>query len=119
MLSFPAALNVYICTKPTDMRKSFDTLASLTREVLHQNPMSGHIFVFFNKRRNRIKLLYWDKYGYCIFIKRLEEGRFHIYNWDNTSHASYVTEPKELGLILDGIDLSRARKQKRFSVGNP
>jgi len=118
MLNYPASVNVYICTKPTDMRKSFDTLAALTRDVLFQNPLSGHIFVFFNKNRNRVKLLYWDKYGYCIFIKRLEQGRFHIYDWDNVSHSSYITDPKELTLILDGVDLSRARKRKRFSLAS-
>lgn len=116
MLSFPAAVNVFICTRPTDMRKSFDTLAALTRDVLYQDPMSGHIFVFFNKRRNRMKLLYWDKFGFCLFIKRLEQGRFHVYNWDNTTHASYVTEPRQLNLILDGIDISMARKRKRFGL---
>ena len=114
MLTFPAALEVFICTNPTDMRKSFDSLASLTREVLNQNPLSGHLFVFFNRRRNLVKTLYWDKHGYCIFIKRLEKGTFHLYDWNNTSHSSYVTDPKELSLILDGVDLSGAKRRQRF-----
>ena len=90
MLSFPQSVEVYICTQPTDMRKSFDSLSALTRDVLKQNPLSGQLFVFFNRGRNRVKVLYWDKYGFCIFLKRLEQGRFHLYDWNNTSHSSYI-----------------------------
>jgi transposase len=116
MLSLPQSIDVFICTQPTDMRKSFDTLASLTRDILKQDPLSGKLFVFFNRNRNRTKVLYWDKDGYCILLKRLEKGRFHLYDWDNSSHNSYVTDPKELGLILDGVDLSRAKKHTRFEL---
>jgi transposase len=115
MLSFPAALDVYVYTHATDMRKSYDSLASLVQNEIKQNPLSGHIFVFFNKSRNRVKLLYWDKSGYCIFMKRLEEGRFHIYDW-NGGHTSYVTDPKELSHILDGIDLINAKKYHRYTL---
>ena len=117
MLSFPAALEVYISTKATDMRKSYDSLASLVEHQIKQNPLSGHIFVFFNKSRNRVKLIYWDKSGYCIFMKRLEQGKFHIYDW-NSGHESYVTDPKELSQILDGLDLSRAKRNHRYTLKN-
>ena len=96
------------------MRKQFDGLASIVEQKMRLDPLSGHIFVFFNKGRNRVKLLYWDRFGYCIFAKRLEKGRFHIYDWDS-EYNSYVTDPTELNLILDGIDLSRAKKLKRFT----
>jgi transposase len=80
--------------------------------------MSGHIFVFFNKRRDRIKLLYWDHNGFCLFYKRLERGTFNIYDWNNTSHTSYTTSARELTLILEGIDISRARQLPRYSLGS-
>jgi transposase len=98
------------------MRKSFDGLAALTKNVLHLNPLSGQFFVFFNQNRNKVKVLYWDKYGFCLFLKRLEKGRFHLYDWKNTVHSSYVTDPKELAMILDGIDLSRAKKYMRYEL---
>jgi transposase len=118
MLNFPSAVDIFICTQPTDMRKSFDTLSMRVSQLLHQNPMSGHIFVFFNKRRDRIKLLYWDHNGFCLFYKRLERGTFNIYDWNNTSHTSYTTSARELTLILEGIDISRARQLPRYSLGS-
>ena len=116
MLNFPSAVDIFICTQPTDMRKSFDSLSMCVSRILHQNPLSGHIFVFFNKRRDRMKLLYWDQNGFCLFYKRLERGTFSIYDWNNTSHTSYTTSARELTLILEGIDISRARQLPRYRL---
>jgi len=116
MLNFPAALKIFIYTKPCDMRKQFDGLASIVSQDMKMDPLNGQVFVFFNKNRNRAKLLYWDESGFCIFAKRLERGRFHLYNWDS-DFQSYVTSPKQLNLILDGIDFTRAKKLKRFTKG--
>ena len=118
MLSFPSAIEIYICTQPTDMRKSFDTLAYLVEHELFQNPLSGHIFAFFNKKRNRLKLIYWDRNGYSLFYKRLEKGTFNIYDWKNTERKSYVTSSQELTLILEGIDVTRARQAARYQLTN-
>jgi transposase len=118
MLNFPSAVDIFICTQPTDMRKSFDTLSMCVSQILHQNPLSGHIFVFFNKRRDRMKLLYWDHNGFCLFYKRLERGTFSIYDWNNTSHTSYTTSARELTLILEGIDISRARQLPRYCLSD-
>jgi transposase len=116
MLNFPSAVDIFVCTQPTDMRKSFDSLSICVSQILHQNPTSGHIFVFFNKRRDRMKLLYWDHNGYCLFYKRLERGTFNIYDWNNTEHASYTTSAKELTLILQGIDITRAKQRPRYQL---
>lgn len=116
MLNIPSAVEIYICTQPTDMRKSFDTLAFLVDKELAQEPQSGHIFMFFNKKRDRLKLLYWDRNGYCLFYKRLEKGTFSIYDWNNKERKSYVSSTRELTLILEGIDFSRARQLPRYQL---
>ncbi len=78
MLSFPPAVQIWLATAATDLRKSFDTLAEVVRQHLHHDPLSGHVFVFRNKRSDRVKLLYWDEDGFVIVSKRLEQGTFHF-----------------------------------------
>jgi transposase len=70
MVNFPAAVRIWLASQPTDLRKSFDTLAELVRQHLHRDPLSGHVFVFHNKRRDRVKLLYWDEDGFVIVYKK-------------------------------------------------
>lgn len=91
------------------MRKSFDSLAALTSQTLHQNPLSGHLFVFFNRPRNRAKILFWDRTGYCLYYKRLEAGTFSV-----PDGPASLSMP-ELVLILEGIELAGARRKERFS----
>ena len=69
---------MFLCVQPTDMRKSYEGLGALTQTVLQQNPLSGHLFVFMNKKRDRVKLLYWHLNGFCIWQKRLEKGQFYL-----------------------------------------
>lgn len=78
MLSLPLPVRIFLCTHHVDLRKSFDGLAQLVREFLDVDPMSGHLFVFRNKRADRLKLLYWDRDGYMIVYKRLEKGSFRF-----------------------------------------
>lgn len=114
-MSLPPAVRVFICTQPTDMRKSFDSLAALTREVLRQDPLAGHLFVFRNRTGDRAKVLWWDRSGYCLWYKRLEEGMF---TFPGGEGASAEVESAELALLLEGIDLAGAGRRKRFRLEN-
>jgi transposase len=111
VLSLPPAVRVFICTMPADMRKSFDSLAALTREVIRQDPMSGHLFVFRNRSGDRTKVLWWDRSGYCLWYKRLEEG---VFKYPCGAGPSAEVESAELALLLEGIELADARRRKRF-----
>jgi len=94
----------------TDMRRSFDKLAEMTRSVLAQDPLSGHLFVFFNRPRDRVKILFWDRSGFCLYYKRLEEGSFRP-----PQNSSGQIGAAELTLILEGIALAGAKRQPRYS----
>jgi len=80
VLSLPPAVRIFVATQPTSMHLSFDRLAALAREVLRQDPFSGHLFVYRNRRGDMVKILYWDGQGFCLFAKRLERGRFLSYD---------------------------------------
>lgn len=110
MLSFPPTVQVYIAREPVDMRKSYDGLSGCVEQLLAADPLSGHLFVFFNRRSNQVKILVWDRTGYCIYGKRLERGRF-FHQGD-----SVPTDFARLLLVLEGIDLSNARQRRRFSL---
>jgi len=111
MLSFPPTVQVHIAREPVDMRRSYDGLSGCVEQLLHADPLSGHLFVFFNRRRTQVKILVWDRTGYCIYGKRLEIGRFAV------PAANTVSDFARLLLILEGFDLSGARQRKRFSLG--
>lgn len=109
MLTFPTALRIFLAVEPVDMRKSFNGLWSLTEQKLQENPRQGAVFVFANKTRDRIKLLYWDGTGVWIFAKRLEEGRF---TWPLGGDGAKVTlAPAALTMLLAGIDLKDGCKK--------
>ena len=111
MLSLPPSVRIFLCTQPTDMRRSFDGLAALTGEVLKQEVFSGHLFVFFNRRRDRTKILYWDRTGLAVWAKRLERGVFTL---PTACDPSVALSAAELGLILEGINLNGAKRQRRY-----
>lgn len=111
MLSWPPSMRVFLATQPADMRRSFDGLAALVSGFLGQDPLSGHLFVFRNKRGDRVKILYWDRSGYCLWYKRLEEGTFRF---PATAGPGVEVEAAELALLLEGIDLAGAARRKRF-----
>jgi transposase len=113
MLSFPPAVRIWLGTAPVDLRRSFDGLAEQVRQHLHNDPLSGHVFVFRNKRGDRVKLLYWDEDGFVIVYKRLEEGTFR---WPATlpDQGSVTLRAAELAMLLDGVDWSKAQRSKRY-----
>lgn len=113
MLTLPPSVRVFIHRGPTDMRRSFDGLAVMVREILREDPLSGHLFVFINRRRDRAKVLLWDRTGYWLLYKRLEEGTFVL---PVGSEPSVEITSAELALILEGIDLSQAQRRKRFTL---
>ena len=114
MLSLPPSVQIFIARAPIDMRKSFDALENTVRTVLRQNPMTGHLFVFINKRRNHVKILMWDRHGWAILYKRLEVGTFILPQPDANTERVEV-EAAELALMLEGIDLTHAKRRKRWT----
>ena len=113
MLNFPPAVRIWLATAPVDLRRSFDRLAAEERDQLLLDPLSGHVFVFRNKRADRIKLLYWDEDGYVIVYKRLEEG---VFTWPAVAagQTSVLLRAAELAMLLDGIDWSKAQRSRRY-----
>lgn len=107
-------VRIYLCTSPTDMRKGFDSLAALVREHLQLDPLSGHLFLFASRSRDRLKLLYWDSDGYALWYKRLEEGTFRLPS-AKTCGASAELKASELAMLLAGIDLTSIKRRKRFT----
>lgn len=116
MLSFPPTVRVFICKQPVDMRKSFDGLAGCVEQLIGNDPLCGHLFVFFNRRSSMVKILVWDRTGYCIYSKRLEQGRFSYFQ--NSEQDIWQVDFARLLLILEGIDLRGARQRRRFSLKN-
>ena len=118
MLSLTLPARVFLCTLPTDMRKSFDSLAGLVEQQLGQDPLAGDLFVFRSKRGDRLKLLYWDSDGLAIWYKRLEEGTFVFPAPDQqrvqVGAQGMLIRPAELAMLLDGIDLTNVKRRKRY-----
>lgn len=111
ILNLPPSVQLYVCTEATDMRKSFDGLAALVEHVLERDPLSGHLFCFFNRRADRCKILWYDHSGYALFCKRLERGRFRLPE-ANPGERRVAMRAAELALILDGIDLRGAKRRR-------
>jgi transposase len=116
MLSLPTAVRIWLATRPTDLRKSFDSLAELVRQHLAADPLSGQLFVFRNKRADRVKLLYWDEDGFVIVYKRLELGTFRF---PEATAAGVEIRAADLQMLLDGIDLDSVKRRRRYRRPQP
>jgi transposase len=114
VLSFPSTVRVYLCAHPVDLRKSFDGLAVATRQVIGEDPLCGHVFVFLNRRGDRVKLLLWDRNGWLLVYKRLERGVFRQPRDAGPGVGHVLLEGPELALMLEGIDLRGARRRPRW-----
>lgn len=108
MLSILSQMKLYVCQETVDIRKSFEGLSYLTKEVLKQDPLSGHLFIFFNRVRDKMKVLYWDKSGYAIWYKELQRGTFEKLSKEQISQA-------ELMCLLEGIKIDKKPRKKRYS----
>src|ERR1700675_3545708 len=111
MLTLPASVRVFVARGATDLRRSFDRLSAQGQDVLRQDPLSGHVFVFFNRRRNRVKMLVWERDGLWLLYQRLEAGSF-------AALASNEIHARELSLLLEGIEVVRERRRyTRLHIG--
>lgn len=111
MLSLPTSVRIWLATRPTDMRKSFDGLAEVVRQQMERDPLSGQLFVFRNKRGDRVKLLYWDEDGFVIVYKRLEAGTFRFPAADA---GGVEIRAADLQMLLDGVDLASVKRGRRY-----
>lgn len=110
---FPG-VRIFLCTAVTDMRRSFDRLAGMVEQSLAQDPLSGNLFVFRNRGSDKLKILHWDKDGFAIWYKRLEEGTFRFPRIVD-GQSSIEVKASELAMLLEGIDLRSIKRGKRFS----
>jgi transposase len=114
MLSVPGNVRVYLCTKATDMRKSFDGLQTLVLQVFQRDPVAGHLFLFVNRRGDRLKIMWWDRDGLAIFYKRLEAGTYQVPVPAEGADGMEI-DAAHLAMLLSGIDVPSAKRRKRYS----
>ncbi len=114
MIGLHAQHRYYLYAKPADMRKSFDGLGGLVRNHMRRNPLEGEVYVFLNRQRSIIKLLLWDRTGFSIYSKRLEQGSFERPRRGEEGPAGMKLSWEELVLILEGISLGSVRRRKRY-----
>ena len=114
MLSIPANVSVYLCTKATDMRKGFDGLHTLVVQVFQRDPVDGHLFLFVNRRGDRLKMLWFDRDGMALFYKRLESGTYQLPVVADHSEGVEI-DATDLAILLNGIDVHSAKRRKRYS----
>jgi transposase len=114
VILLPRAVRVYFATAPVDLRRSFDGLSNEVRAVLGRDPLSGHVFVFLNRRKTQVKLLLWTRGGFTIVHKRLEQGCFAFPQRVTSEAACVALDVHELSMLLEGIDMSGMRTSRRW-----
>lgn len=122
MLSLPSSIRIYLSRRAVDFRKAFDGLCAIVQHEFGRDPFTGDMFVFFNRRRDRVKILLWDANGFWMYYKRLERGRFEAW-WPETKTDDHtVIDRSRLTMLLEGIDAKKARYRYRFArsvcIGN-
>lgn len=114
MLSLPPSVRVFVATQAIDGRKGADSLMAIVRDLLGHDPLSGHLYVFFSRRCDRVRIVYWDRNGIAMWSKRLERGRFRPTFAADGALSANAVEFAELALVLEGIDLAGARRRPRW-----
>ena len=114
MLNFAANMRIFLHARPTDMRKSFDGLCGLIRNVLQADPLDGSLFLFVNRRGDRLKALWWDRDGLALFYKRLESGTFEMLR-PNGDAAAVELDSTTLAMLLSGVSLDSVKRRKRYA----
>ena len=117
MIAIQSNVRIFVATAATDMRKGFDGLQGIVIGVLEQDPMSGHLFLFLNRRRDKLKVLYWDGDGLAIWYRRLEQGTFQMPNVQEGAKQVEIRS-EELTMLLRGIDFNNVRRRKRYSLAS-
>lgn len=115
MLTLPSGVRLYLATQSTDLRKSFDGLSTLVQGAFELTPTSGDLFIFLNRRGNQVRILFWDRDGYCVLAKRLEAGTFRRVK-DAAGVARVEIDAGELAMLLEGIDAPKVRRRKRYRL---
>lgn len=115
MLTLPGGVRLYLATEPTDMRKSYDGLCAIVQHRFHRDPFEGDMFAFFNRRRDRVKILYWDRNGFWIAMKRLEKGAFDTWRPEGAADHHAEIDRAQLSMLLEGIDVKNAKFRRRFA----
>jgi transposase len=115
MIGITPSLPIYLYAHPTDMRKSFSGLCGIVINVMNRRPENGHLYVFINKRRNRMKLLLWDRHGFWLFYKMLERGEFQL-PVGYSDKSAYSLAYEQLMMIIEGIDMSTVKRKKRYCL---
>lgn len=114
MLTLPSSVRIYVASQPVDLRKGFYKLAAVARRVVKEDPLSGHVFVFINRRKNRMKCLWWDRQGWTVLYKKLERGTFALPTEPVLGQTHLEIDAGELALMLEGIDLRGAKRRRRW-----
>jgi transposase len=117
MLLLPHAVRVYVATSPVSLRKSFDGLCNKVRSVLGHNPLSGHVFVFINRRRTQVKLLVWTRGAFTVVHRRLERGRYRFPSKLHSNATSVQIDAAELSMLLEGLVADRSKSARRWTPG--
>lgn len=114
MFSVPQQVKIFVALEPTDMRRGFNGLSGQVSETLQQDPLSGHLFLFRNRRKDRLKILYWDGDGYALFYKHLARGTFELPLRQDPKSPSVEIRASELAMLLDGMELKGCRRRPRY-----
>lgn len=115
MIGINSSVPIYLCTQPCDMRKSFNGLCGMVINSMDQNPESGEVYVFINRVCDKMKILFWDRNGFWLFYKRLEQGTFQIPVFTNQPGSSVSISYDQLIMMLEGIDMCSVKRRKRFT----
>lgn len=115
MISIASSTRIFVATSPTDMRKGFDGLQGLVSSVLGKDPLSGHLFLFVNRRRDKLKVLYWDGDGLAIWYRRLEQGTFQMPTITGDKTAAEINR-EDLIMLIRGLDYENVHRRKRFKI---
>jgi transposase len=119
MMTLPPSVKIYVAAQPVDARKSFDGLSSLVQCAFGKDPLSGHLFVFINRRGDQIQMLFWDRNGFSILKKRLEAGTFRLARAPEQGAVEVEISAGDLALLLEGIELAGATRRKRYRHAAP